>query len=56
MKWAKNGDIGSDKYRIIYTDREKNERGLGLILDQNRKKSVLRYTHLSEIILVIKWK
>lgn len=37
-KWAKTGDFIGDKQRVIYPGDEKNEREVGLILDQEMKK------------------
>lgn len=39
-----------------YAGGEKNERGTGLILNQNMKKSILGYCHLSKAILLVKLK
>lgn len=33
-----NGLFTSDKYRIIYVDGEKDERGVGIILDKDIEK------------------
>lgn len=52
--WANNGDFVIYKHRIIYAVREKNERGVGLILDQYMKKHVLEYYQLPDRILVVK--
>lgn len=53
-RWANNGNFVSDKHRIIYAVREKNERGVGLIRDQYMKKRVIEYYRLPDRILVVK--
>lgn len=46
--WTNNVDFVSEKYRLNYEGREKNESGVGLILGQYTYKCVLRYCQLSE--------
>lgn len=52
--WANNRDFVNDKHWIIHTGSDKNERGVGLILDQDLKKCLLEYCQLSERIIVVK--
>lgn len=53
-QWANNGDFVNDKHWIIHTGSDKNERGVGLILDQDMKKCLLEYCQLSERIIMVR--
>lgn len=53
----KNGDFKSDFTKgIVYTGDEINERRVGLILDIDKRKSVLEYWHLSNRVHLVKLK
>lgn len=52
MSWANNGDFFNEKHRIIYEDGEKNESGVGLILDHGMKKCFLGLCQLDERVVV----
>lgn len=55
-KWPNNRDFVSNENRVIYAGGEKNDKGVGLILDKTFKEYVLGYYQLSERILVVKLK
>lgn len=43
IRWVSNGDFVSDADRDIYIEREKKERGVGLMGDNDITKCVQRY-------------
>ena len=53
-RWKQNGDFVNDGHRIIYSGGEKHERVVGVILDRERAKCVLRYWQLSDRVLLVK--
>ncbi|MGX9987587.1 reverse transcriptase domain-containing protein [Soonwooa purpurea] len=53
-RWRNNGDFITENHRIIYSGGERNEKGVGLILDRHHMRCVLGYCQLSERILIVK--
>lgn len=51
-RWISNEDFISDKTRIIRVGEEKNERNVGLILDNDMKKYVMSYGQITDRILL----
>lgn len=46
MRWAGVGEIRSAHYSIIYSDREKHERGIYMILCNKGKERFLKYIRI----------
>lgn len=55
---ANNGDFLSNEYKIICTDGEENEKGVGTTLYQILKRCAVAYCQLLDRILIVnlKWK
>lgn len=55
-KWANNRNFVIERHEVIYAGRKKNEKGIGLILDKNMKKCVLKVCQLFKRIIAVKLK
>ena len=49
-----SGDFVSDGYRVIYSGGMKKERRVGIVLDSDTAKRVIRIEQLSDRVLVVK--
>ena len=53
-RWQSNGDFMIDNFKMIYAGGDKNEKGVGLLLDNNKAKCVLGYWNVNEGVLLVK--
>lgn len=53
-RWKNNRDFLSDESRVIYSDGQKYERGVGIILDKEKSKCAMGYWQLSDRVLLVK--
>ena len=50
------GSMHIDDYKIIYSGGDKHEKGVGIILDKERSKSLMGYWAISDRVLLVKLK
>ena len=56
VRWTGAGLITSDEYTVIYSGGNKHERGVGILLDEQRSKCLIGYWTISDRILLVKLK
>ena len=56
MRWTGAGLITSDEYTVIYSSGHKHERGVGILLDEQRSKCLIGYWTISDRIMLVKLK
>ena len=54
-RWTHSG-MQIDDYKIIYSGGDKHEKGVGIILDKERSKSLMGYWAISDRVLLVKLK
>ncbi|GFS21179.1 craniofacial development protein 2-like [Elysia marginata] len=54
VRWKGAGKIASSKHEFIYSGGLESERGVGIVLDQNLRKTVKGYWALSDRVLLVK--
>ena len=55
-RWTNSGSMQIDDYKIIYSGGDKHEKGVGIILDKERSKSLMGYWAISDRVLLVKLK
>ena len=55
-RWTNSGSMQIDDYKIIYAGGDKHEKGVGIILDKERSKSLMGYWAISDRVLLVKLK
>ena len=53
-RWPNYGDFMIDDFKMIYAGSEKQEKGVGLLLDNNLAKCMLWYWTVNERVLFVK--
>ena len=56
IRWTNSGSMQIDDYKIIYSGGDKHEKGVGIILDKERSKSLMGYWAISDRVLLVKLK
>ena len=56
VRWTGAGFITSDEYTVIYSGGHKHERGVGILLDEQRSKCLIGYWTISDRIMLVKLK
>ena len=56
VRWTGAGLITSDEYTVIYSGGHKHERGVGILLDEQRSKCLIGYWTISDRIMLVKLK
>ena len=56
VRWTGAGLITSDEYTVIYSGGHKHERGVGILLDEQRSKCMIGYCTISDRIMLLKLK
>ena len=51
-----NGYFQSDNFRMIYAGGEKHEIGVGILLDEERNKSLISHWQITERVMLVKLK
>ena len=55
-RWTNSGSMQIYDYNIIYSGGDKHEKGVGIILDKERSKSLMGYWPISDRVLLVKLK
>ena len=53
-RWKESGDFESDGLHMIYSGGDRHERGVGMMLDKERSRSVMSWWTLSDRVLLEK--
>ena len=56
VRWTGAGLITSDEYTVIYSGGHTHERGVGILLDEQRSKCLIGYWTISDRIMLVKLK
>ena len=56
IRWTGAGLVTSDEYTVIYSGGNKHEKGVGILLDEQRSKCLIGYWTTSDRIMLVKLK
>ena len=56
IRWKESGEFESDGFRMIYSGGDRHERGVGVMLDKEKSRSVMGWWALSDRVLLVKLK